>query len=173
MHNSGVAHCDIKLENIIFDYEFNIKIWDFGFSTEERTRSNKKGTSNYLAPEVFINSEYETFPADIFAIGIVLFEMIKGIYPFGSATIGDKYFSLLQSKNSYFWKVHSKRETKGFFSEELKYLINGMLNVDIDQRFTFEDIKKSDWYNGDWATSDEVKLELSQRWEIIASNCTQ
>lgn len=49
----GVAHLDLKMENILFDTNFNIKICDFGFSEETNTRLYEmNGTQGYMAPEM-------------------------------------------------------------------------------------------------------------------------
>ena len=173
MHDNGIAHWDIKLENILLDDKFNIKICDFGFATDEKVRKVKKGTESYLAPEIFVEKEYETFLTDIFAVGVVLFEMLKGSLPFGIASSRDQYYSLFKLKNNFFWKTHSTREAKDFFSEEFKNLINGMLNIKPLERFTLEEIKQSDWYNGPLPTDDEIVSEFNRRKEIIECLETQ
>ena len=51
MHSKNIFHRDIKLENILIDQEFNIKINDFGFSTLKNCRElTRVGTSYYMAP---------------------------------------------------------------------------------------------------------------------------
>jgi|LauGreDrversion4_2_1035121.scaffolds.fasta_scaffold363499_1 serine/threonine protein kinase len=83
---SGLAHLDVKLENILFDEKFEIKICDFGFSEEVSTRLfEKSGTDGYMAPEIHYTSfsrGYSAALADIFALGVLFFNMIFGIPPF-------------------------------------------------------------------------------------------
>lgn len=49
-----MAHLDIKIENILFDQDYNIKMCDFGFSESVSTRLYEaNGTQAYMAPEMF------------------------------------------------------------------------------------------------------------------------
>lgn len=54
MHSKKVCHYDLKLENIVFDGDFNAKIIDFGLSDFTNIPVTKsKGTAGYLAPEIY------------------------------------------------------------------------------------------------------------------------
>ena len=49
-----MAHLDIKLENILFDENFNLKLCDFGFIEDIKTKVHKNiGTDGYKAPEIY------------------------------------------------------------------------------------------------------------------------
>ncbi len=85
LHKAGIAHRDIKLENIMVNLKNKeTKIIDFGFSEKikENTIYDLKGTVEYTAPELFdfyelgIVKDSVIFPADIYALGIVLFTLI-------------------------------------------------------------------------------------------------
>ena len=52
LHNKGVAHMDIKPENLLYDSEFNIKLADFGFATTKSISTSRKGTDAYMLPEL-------------------------------------------------------------------------------------------------------------------------
>ncbi len=88
-HSQGVIHRDIKSQNVLIDAEGNVKLADFGIahllevSTESGlTRSGMMvGTSDYLAPE---QAQGRTVDgrADIYALGIVLWECLTGELPF-------------------------------------------------------------------------------------------
>ena len=74
------------MENILINESKNeIKIIDFGFS---RTITQKEklnvfcGTPSYMAPEVVSRKPYHPKPADVWALGVMLFRIIAGSFPF-------------------------------------------------------------------------------------------
>lgn len=90
----NIAHRDIKLENIILDDTLNPKIIDFGFSTcIEKDKKIKIfcGTPSYMAPEVVQRKEYRGEGADVWALGVMLFVCITGIFPFKGSTDQELY----------------------------------------------------------------------------------
>jgi len=89
MHDLGVAHRDLSLENItVTDAgrgEEQIKIIDFGMCTLSKTcRGEVRGKRTYQAPEMHIDAKYSSFLADDFAIGVVMFAMATTNYPWAS-----------------------------------------------------------------------------------------
>ena len=83
-HERGIAHGDIKLENILVDGEpWNLLLCDFGCATSARTRSDVVGTRHYVAPEIVQDSpSYDGQAADIFSAGVLLYTMLVGHFPF-------------------------------------------------------------------------------------------
>lgn len=84
-HHRGVAHRDIKPENLLFAGDGTIKITDFGLAqiahASNLTRTGTTlGTAAYMAPES-VRGESGP-PADVFALGVVLYEMLSGALPF-------------------------------------------------------------------------------------------
>jgi eukaryotic-like serine/threonine-protein kinase len=88
-HENGVIHRDIKPSNLMLNKRDQLKIADFGIAQTQREASNKKltatgdvvGTPGYLSPEVCLGNAVDE-RSDLFALGIVLFEMLSGRLPF-------------------------------------------------------------------------------------------
>lgn len=85
-HENGIIHRDIKPQNILMDEEGNVKITDFGIATSlgatSFTQTNSViGTVHYLSPEQ-ARGGLATMKSDIYALGIVLYELLTGELPF-------------------------------------------------------------------------------------------
>ncbi|KAE9413964.1 hypothetical protein Angca_007027, partial [Angiostrongylus cantonensis] len=84
LHERNIVHRDIKLENILLDANGDVKLADFGFARfiarRERSRSFC-GTRPYLAPQVTVYKPYDSYAADWYALGIVLYTMLIGKWP--------------------------------------------------------------------------------------------
>lgn len=75
-----IIHRDIKPQNIFISEDGDFKLGDFGIArTIERTTGgmSRKGTYNYMAPEVFRGDEYDS-RADIYSLGIVMYTLLNG-----------------------------------------------------------------------------------------------
>jgi len=85
MHANRIIHRDIKLENIMEDYEGQLRVVDFGVSKELESADQRLnticGTPQYMSYEMLIGSTY-TYPVDFWASGVVLFEALTGVSPF-------------------------------------------------------------------------------------------
>ncbi|WP_342575254.1 Stk1 family PASTA domain-containing Ser/Thr kinase [Solibacillus sp. FSL K6-1781] len=85
-HENGIIHRDIKPQNILMDEEGNVKITDFGIATSlgatSFTQTNSViGTVHYLSPEQ-ARGGVATMKSDIYALGIVFYELLTGELPF-------------------------------------------------------------------------------------------
>jgi serine/threonine-protein kinase len=88
IHSHGVVHRDMKPENIMVDSEDRIKLIDFGIAANEGSRrltfaslSNVMGTPDYISPEQ-VRGKRGTARSDIYAMGVMLYEMLTGKVPF-------------------------------------------------------------------------------------------
>lgn len=78
-HGKGVVHRDIKPENLLLDRDGRVKIADFGIASLVGTKTEISGTPSYMAPEQLAGSVDRR--ADIYALGVVLYEMLTGERP--------------------------------------------------------------------------------------------
>lgn len=79
-HEKGIVHRDIKPENLLLDKEGRLKIADFGIASLIGSQVEASGTPPYMAPEqaTKIDTDHR---ADIYALGVVLYEMLTGERP--------------------------------------------------------------------------------------------
>lgn len=89
MHKRGIVHRDLKPENVMVDEQDNIKLIDFGIAMKEDARrltfvnlSATLGTPDYISPEQ-VKGQRGDQRSDIYAVGIMLYEMLTGQVPFG------------------------------------------------------------------------------------------
>jgi eukaryotic-like serine/threonine-protein kinase len=88
MHKRGIVHRDLKPENVMVDENDNIKLIDFGIAMKEDARrltfvnvSATLGTPDYISPEQ-VKGQRGDQRSDIYAMGIMLYEMLTGRVPF-------------------------------------------------------------------------------------------
>ncbi len=82
-HAHGIVHCDVKPDNIMIDHAGRVKLLDFGISGVggHFDEGAVLGSPHYIAPERVLGSPI-TPAADVYSLGIVLFQMITGVVPF-------------------------------------------------------------------------------------------
>jgi serine/threonine-protein kinase len=88
IHANGVVHRDLKPENIMVDTDGNIKLIDFGIASDTSARrltyanfTATLGTPDYISPEQ-VKGKRGDGRSDIFAMGVILYEMLSGKVPF-------------------------------------------------------------------------------------------
>ena len=88
IHSQGVVHRDLKPENIMIDAEDNIKLIDFGIAANAGSRrltfakfTQTMGTPDYISPEQ-VKGKRGDARSDIYALGVMLYEMLTGKVPF-------------------------------------------------------------------------------------------
>jgi serine/threonine-protein kinase len=86
-HGRGVVHRDLKPANIMVDGRGQVRVMDFGLADTDGSRAlERAGTPAYMAPEQ-LRGEPATARSDIYALGLVLFELFTGRRPFMAATV--------------------------------------------------------------------------------------
>ncbi len=88
-HDKGIIHRDIKPGNILISKSGVVKLADFGIAVSDETQEDALtkegttlGTASYMPPEQFKNSKNVDKRADIYAMGVMLYEMLTGKRPF-------------------------------------------------------------------------------------------
>lgn len=91
IHSNGVAHRDLKPENIMLDPADNIKLIDFGIAASASARrltfaklTQTMGTPDYISPEQ-VKGKRGDARSDLYALGVMLYEMLTGKVPFTGA----------------------------------------------------------------------------------------
>ena len=179
MHQQGIVHRDIKLENILIDLNNNIKICDFGIgrvlSSPEQPLFDQCGTPMYIAPEILLCSKekgYKGFPVDIWSSGIVLYILLSGTLPFSfknsSSSLSESNESNLSEDNNNNTELQYSiinKEPKAIenISKEAEDLLKKILKKNPEKRITCEEILNHPWMKG---ISDTNKYHLFTKAEI-------
>jgi len=140
MHKKGVAHLDIKPENIFVSNNMTAKVGDFGscYFWNKKTNptgliSGVVGTRFYYAPEVKTNA-YDAFKADIYSLGILFYVMLTGAWPFA----GTNYEEVCENAEQFNLFFDPSFIHK--ISPEAFHLLNWMLLKDPSHRPSIEQV---------------------------------
>jgi serine/threonine-protein kinase ULK4 len=154
MHANGVILADLKPGNILFTETGEVRL--SGFSVSQRVsdleaalRESKqvprRGSPFYMAPELFFESGSHSFASDIWALGVVIYEMVTGTTPFGFCKSFQELQRTVMAANSL---APDLREG----SEELRHLVARMLAKDPTERIRWKELVSHPW----WSAKDTV-----------------
>lgn len=97
IHDSQLIHRDLKPANIMLDSRGNIKIMDFGIVKDQNSTENLTtsltGSPCSMSPEQ-IRGEKLNLQSDIFALGILFYQLLTGIHPFLGNTLGETFSNI-------------------------------------------------------------------------------
>ncbi|XGW23648.1 hypothetical protein V3C99_005680 [Haemonchus contortus] len=158
LHNQGIAHCDLKPENVLLS-ETNTnfpqtKICDFGYARfipESQFRKTIVGTPAYLPPEVLLRQGYNK-SLDMWSVGVIIYVTLSGTFPFNE---GEEIADQIQNAAFMF-----PAEPWAEVSPAAIDLIQRLLRVKIEERLTIEQCLAHEWLKGEQLYRDLRSLEL-------------
>lgn len=139
LHYNNIVHRDLKPENLLFDKDANIRICDFGWSVKQNNNTDMTfiGTLAYMAPEMLRRENYD-FKVDIWALGVLLYEMLNGRAPF----TGNSDAELAKAISTY---NDDKLQYRNSIPVSLQNLISSMLRVSVRKRYDLDKIFEHEW----------------------------
>ncbi|KAK8884260.1 hypothetical protein M9Y10_043368 [Tritrichomonas musculus] len=152
-----IAHRDLKLENIMVNYQGNVKLLDFGFAhINLNALTTRCASIPYAAPEIFKGQEY-TRAVDIWSLGVILYGMLSGKLPFGDSDIVSVSKSVLNDPPKYNIEC---------IPEEARSLITGMLEPNPSKRFTINQVELNEWVQLK-SFKNLIKQEFYRKAELL------
>ncbi|KAF7414707.1 hypothetical protein HZH68_003196 [Vespula germanica] len=101
LHKKGIVYRDLKLDNVLLDFEGHIRIADFGMCKLQifldRTADTFCGTPDYMAPEIIKGLKYNQ-AVDWWSYGVLLYEMLTGQSPFSGCDEDELFWSICNER---------------------------------------------------------------------------
>ncbi|PRP81323.1 hypothetical protein PROFUN_04558 [Planoprotostelium fungivorum] len=138
LHDNGVVHRDVKLENIMIDSKGVCKIIDFGLAsswTPLRLLKTPCGSPNYAAPELLLRQPYDGPKTDVWSLGVLLYSLVSGRIPWEGR----------QTKEQLNHAVRGEWSPLDNVSSDLQDLISLCLVVEPDSRATMDEVMAHTW----------------------------
>ncbi|KAJ9698154.1 hypothetical protein PVL29_007305 [Vitis rotundifolia] len=143
LHAHNIVHGDIKPDNLLVTRTGTVKIADFSVSqvfeddNDELRRS--PGTPVFTAPECCLGLTYHGKAADTWAVGVTLYCMVLGQYPFLGDSLQDTYDKI----------VNNQLSLPDNINPQLRNLLEGLLCKDPNERMTLDAVAKHAWVIGE------------------------
>ncbi|XP_044156298.1 serine/threonine-protein kinase DCLK2 isoform X1 [Bufo gargarizans] len=161
LHSLHIVHRDIKPENLLVceypDKTKSLKLGDFGLATiVDGPLYTVCGTPTYVAPEIIAESGYG-LKVDIWAAGVITYILLCGFPPFRSENNlqEDLFDQILIGKLEFpspYWDN---------ITDSAKELISCMLQVNVDDRFTADQILSHPWVSDDASLGNNMQVEVT------------
>lgn len=161
LHSLNIVHRDIKPENLLVyehqDGSKSLKLGDFGLATiVDGPLYTVCGTPTYVAPEIIAETGYG-LKVDIWAAGVITYILLCGFPPFrGSGDDQEVLFDQILMGQVDFPSPYWDN-----VSDSAKELINMMLLVNVDQRFSAVQVLEHPWVNDDGLPENEHQLSVA------------
>ncbi|XP_061126788.1 hormonally up-regulated neu tumor-associated kinase homolog A [Syngnathus typhle] len=162
LHQHGVVHRDLKIENFLLDQHNNIKIVDFGLSNTVKSESlppellsTQCGSPAYAAPELLAHRKYGP-KVDVWSVGVSVFAMLTGTLPF---TVEPFNIKNLHHKMLHGDIAHIPSD----ISKGAVTFVLSLLEADPEKRPSIRAAMECGWINEGYAKSPLLTLLLSNR----------
>ncbi|XP_057778745.1 phosphoenolpyruvate carboxylase kinase 2-like [Salvia miltiorrhiza] len=155
-HRAGVAHRDIKPDNILFDSRGRLQLADFGSAevfgggATPPEMSGVVGTPYYVAPEVLLGGNYDE-KVDVWSAGVILYMMLAGVPPFYGDGPAETFEAVVRERLRFPTKIFRS------VSPEVKDLLRKMICRDVYRRFSADQVLRHPWMinGGETALKEE------------------
>nr|XP_029117139.1 serine/threonine-protein kinase GRIK2 isoform X2 [Elaeis guineensis] len=143
LHSHKIVHGDIKPDNLLVTSDGKVKIGDFSvsqvFEDDNDVLRRSPGTPVFTAPECCLGLTYHGKAADTWAVGVTLYCMVLGQYPFLGDTLQDTYDKI----------VNNPLVVPDDMNPPLKNLLEGLLCKDPNHRITLNAVAEHPWVIGE------------------------
>ncbi|XP_055319826.1 serine/threonine-protein kinase pakA-like [Sitodiplosis mosellana] len=158
LHRKGIIYRDLKLDNILLDFDGHVRIADFGMCKLQiyldRTADSFCGTPDYMAPEIIKGQKYNQH-VDWWSFGVLLYEMLIGQSPFSGC-----------DEDELFWSICNEIPWFPFYlSKEALNILSKLLEKDANVRLGAgtsphgEITENVFFYEIDWKKLEKRQLE--------------
>jgi len=160
MHEAGIAHRDLKPQNLLLrleDDDSHIRVADFGFARRVHTPNcltSRCGSPTFVAPEILKNIPHDQ-RADLWSVGVIIYLLLVGYPPFVKTTQSELFTQI----RSCDWKFH--KEDWENISPDARKLIENLLLADPEQRWTASESSECSWLQDGIVEDSEVDLTAS------------
>ena len=157
-----IVHRDIKPENLLLDEDMRIKLCDYGcacYFTSDSKLKTYCGTPDYVSPEMLRKVGYDE-KIDIWALGVLLFEMLAGYAPFSANSKEDLYSNVLKVKINW----------PNDFPPLAKDLVMKILRFEPSERISIDEMLKHPWLQQTPNLKEELSCVEMSKKEILFSH---
>jgi len=158
IHSHDLAHRDLKPENMLLDCNNNIKIIDFGLSSNPEVGlvdplATCCGSPAYAAPELIAGKSYFGSEADLWSLGVVLYGLLNGFLPFDIDDEEPTYMLYDKIKKGEF-------DIPDWLSEGSIKILKRLLQTNPEQRITTTDLLQHSWICEGYGAPIQSKSKL-------------
>lgn len=138
LHQRGIAHRDLKLDNIMIDNQYKVKLLDFGlcnFQDSTHLMTTFCGSLCNAPPEIINKTPYDGFAADMWSLGVVLFSLLTKQLPW---PMGNQV-AMVQAIRCASYVIPN------FVPEKAQEIIKGLIRLNPEERWTIKQVLDDQW----------------------------